>query len=249
MCLQSIGDLLANASPADKPAAQQRLFDKVLDSLVGDDSRYMAAALRMKDHNGDFVLRSRQGNVDWFHWQKLPLTKGTLADEVVRTGRLSIVTDVIEDAHKFANSSWISSVGIKSALCVPLKSKGQLVGTLTVYTAYIHHFSHSDAELLTVVASLVAFFAIRSEAERQRDKVLSRLHDSQLEIYTAAKQAAQFDSLHTLIHDQKNLLLKTRRLLGEIKTSGTLGQATEVAAEAERWVGENERKLRRTTEA
>ena len=87
---------------------------------------------------------------------KTPLKIGEgLNGYVVKTGRPIIVDDVKND-RRIKYPTIVKKENVCSALCVPIKFKGKVLGVISAYSKTPRHFSEEEMRLLTAFASQVA---------------------------------------------------------------------------------------------
>jgi GAF domain-containing protein len=111
-----------------------------------------------------------------------------IVGRVFQSGKYEIIKDIDKDIDKkgseFTNVEWIKSQNLKSFICFPLLVLGKVIGTLSLFTGYVHEFTESDIEFLENVSFLLAAFRVRSrkikEVEIPRDtstnSEIERLH-------------------------------------------------------------------------
>ncbi|MBI4577364.1 MAG: tetratricopeptide repeat protein, partial [Planctomycetes bacterium] len=110
-----------------------------------------------------------------------------VAREVVQTGRTLLVTDARGD-ERLAGSSSVAELDLRSVLCVPLRTRGQMCGALYVdHRAEAEAFGRRDREVLEAFADQAG---IALENARLHQQELAR----QAEL---ARRAAEVERLNT----------------------------------------------------
>jgi len=126
--------------------------------------RVKACTIRQLDESGELV-----DIVASYGLSERYLTKGTV--EVQKSlhtyqalsGQPTIIPDISQDG-RLQYPAEARAEGISSMLCVPLLIRGKAEGVICVYGAEVDHFSQSDAEFLSALASEGATAVVNARA-------------------------------------------------------------------------------------
>lgn len=155
-------------------SAYKAIANKLVDYLMP----YKVCILRLTfDGQSVFVTNKAHSDGDargWLHRVDEPRVIGQkIVGRVFQSGKYEIVEDIAKSEDEFTNLEWIRSQNLKSFICFPLLMLGKVVGTLSLFTGYIHEFTESDIDFLENVSFLLAAFRVRSrrikEVEIPRD--------------------------------------------------------------------------------
>jgi len=116
---------------------------------------------------------------------------GTIVRRVVRSGE-SLLTEDVTNAEGISTSVSMFNLGIKSAMCVPLRHEDTIIGALNVDSAGMGVFTRDDLHLMTILGNIVGTAIVNS-----------RLHEDKLR---AERLAAIGQSMAGLAHDIKNIM-------------------------------------------
>jgi signal transduction histidine kinase len=141
------------------------------------------------------------------------------AGRVYATGQQIIIKNLDERANEFQNVKWIQRNHLKSYACFPLSVKETVVGTLSVYTGFVHNFDKSDIKFLENISFLIAAFVESVRVIGELDETRQQLQNEWGKILDSARKVG-FDRLvDDVLHGYKNELLKVLDALKEYKTS------------------------------
>jgi PAS domain S-box-containing protein len=121
------------------------------------------------------------------HLDEPGMTAGTL-----RSGRLTVCTDIASDPLVAAWREWARERGYAAAASVPLKNGGRVIGALSLYSAVPGAFDREETDVLERLAADVAFAieaAAFDKARRQAEGELAALNH-ELERRVAARTQA-----------------------------------------------------------
>ncbi len=123
---------------------------------VAEAMKVKACSLRLLDRATDTLTISAMHGLSQHYMQKGPvkLEKSQLDQEVLQ-GRTVYIRNAATDP-RFQYPDQARSEGIASVFCVPLVSKGQILGVLRVYSAVERNFTTFDEEFLLTLANVSA---------------------------------------------------------------------------------------------
>lgn len=99
-----------------------------------------------------------------------------LAGWVAQTGKVAIVKDVSKDPRFLPGVDNLVHVGIRSAVCMPLKNKGRTLGVIELVNCFEETFPSEDLSLLKVMADYAAI-AINNATYVKRVQELTIIDD------------------------------------------------------------------------
>lgn len=115
----------------------------------------------------------------------------TIVDRVIRSGESLIVNDA-GAASDFAPSASIMRLGIRSAMCVPLRHQNLIIGALTAEAPGQGVFEPEDLRLFQLLGNIAGTAIVESRLREEKVK--------------AERMAAIGQSMAGLAHDIKNIL-------------------------------------------
>jgi len=143
------------AGPAGQGVLQQTL------ALIAEHATRLlgvaAASLLLCDESGNelwFAAGSGAG-ADFVLGKSLPIGRG-IAGWVAQHGQAALAPDVRQDPRWYGDFDHGSGFTTHSLLCVPLKSKGQIIGVLEAVNKESGQFDQDDLWLLNALAAPVA---------------------------------------------------------------------------------------------
>ncbi len=98
--------------------------------------------------------------------------------QVLLTGN-SFVCNDIADFHHDGWQDFANANGIASFMILPLRKAGEIMGTLSLYSASANLFNEQECKLLEEVAGDISFALNAFERERSRDRAERRLQASE----------------------------------------------------------------------
>ena len=121
---------------------------------VAEAMKVRACSLRLLDRTTDILTISAMHGLSQQYMQKGPvkLEKSQLDREVLQ-GQTVYIRNVASDP-RFQYPEQAHSEGIVSVFCVPLASKGQVLGVLRVYSGVERDFTAFDEEFLLTLANV-----------------------------------------------------------------------------------------------
>lgn len=157
---------------------EQSVYKTIANKLVDYLMPYKVCIVRLTfDGQSLFVTDKAHSDGDekgWLGRVDEPRVMGQkIVGKVFQSGRHEKVEDITKREDEFNNLEWIRSQNLKSFVCFPLLMLGKVIGTLSLFTGYIHEFTESDIIFLENVSFLLAAFRVRSriikEIEVPRD--------------------------------------------------------------------------------
>jgi GAF domain-containing protein len=117
----------------------------------------------------------------------------TIVGHVVRTTESMIVSDTAEAAADYLDANVLHTAGFRSALILPLISKGRAVGTLNVVSRQPNGFKPPHAEALRPIAEIlaVAYMAQQLQVSLGRYRTMEAMSELTLSIATEINSALQ----------------------------------------------------------
>ncbi|OKH48722.1 hypothetical protein NIES30_09285 [Phormidium tenue NIES-30] len=181
---QEIADLLARNSEMPYKSCIIRVKSQSIDSL-----HIKAVSL------WDDVTQNRDDS-------PLFIKDGRLPEQVVKTGKRLVVRDIRSPEHitKFVNQNWILENKLDSYGCFPLTVKGEVIGTLSLYTGFNYEFYPDAVIFIQHVADSLASFIYRT----RQDRFILRLERSQRLCQNDYSNLVRQDYLRNFIETRKD---------------------------------------------
>jgi two-component system NtrC family sensor kinase len=216
-------------------------LDEVLESTIQGIREILqveAGSLVLLDEEiGGMVFRKtfspEQG---WITGRTIQSEKGIIG-YVVQTGESKLVNNVERDPHFSAEVDEEAGLTSRTILCVPLKSRGRVMGAIEVINKLDGVFTRQDLELLQAMAASVAVAVDNANLYSELADFAKELERSQAQLVQAEKMAAIGRLAASIAHEINNPLqavhnslhLSLHEGLGDDKRMQYLGMArTEV---------------------
>jgi len=134
-------------------------LDEMLGLLVEMAARVMhargCALMLLDEERGELILRATYG-LNAGYRERPPLRAGEgIAGLVAQAGQTLVVDDVRRDA-RYSHPEVARQEGLVSLLCVPLRVRERVIGTLSGYTGAPHSFAPEEIGLFQTLANQTA---------------------------------------------------------------------------------------------
>ncbi|MCS7311099.1 MAG: GAF domain-containing protein, partial [Armatimonadetes bacterium] len=128
----------------------------------------------LDEERGELVLKATQAESEEYR-QKPPLRVGeSIAGRAVAENRIMVIPDVqAHPDYRFPDIA--QKVGLHSMVCVPLRVRERVIGTLNCYTDRPHLFTDEELRTLEAVANQAAL-AIDHAKLMVRSAILQEMH-------------------------------------------------------------------------
>jgi len=205
--------------------------------------RYVSIFLLDEDSN-DLVLRAGAGDRMVPDGTRIPLEARSINTHVTRTGEPLLVNDVSQEPLYLLIEEMADT---RSELCVPIKVKGQVIGTLDVQSTELHAFDESDLSTLQTLAhqAAIAIENARLFAETKRNAndltlllgtstAISSTLDLDQILETVAHQittslVSTFCRITLLDETRENLVIRATSPIRDQEAKGALGRRCPLA--------------------
>jgi len=147
----------------------QVIAEKLVDHLMP----YKVCIVRLTFDGKSLIVTDKahsDGREGWKDRSDEPRYLGQgLVGTVFESGESIEISNISERKEEFTNGDWIESQGLKSFICFPLIILGKVIGTLSLFTGYVHEFTKGDLEFLENVSFLLAAYKVRAEKVKKED--------------------------------------------------------------------------------
>jgi two-component system NtrC family sensor kinase len=166
-----------------------------------------AASVALRDDEANelwFAAASGEGS-EFMPGLRLPLGQG-LAGWVATRGEPVIVPDVYADDRFFRDIDKSSGFTTRSILCVPLTTKGRIIGAIEVMNKNSGEFDKEDLVLLQSLATSAATAIENAQLYEKQARTINRLAETQHQLVQSAKLAAVGELAAGIAHEINNPL-------------------------------------------
>jgi signal transduction histidine kinase len=194
------------------------MYKDISEKMVGSELSYRACVIRALDDTGHLTTVARAGDgITWDGYRDGPISPAQgLAGKVLASGDKEIVEVINGKKSAFENVAWVEANGLKSCVILPLKTKKQVFGTISLFTGHIHRFSIDDIHLLESLAFLIASFVESMRLGGELHKTQHELRMERDRILGSARAVGFNLSDQSLLHDYKHEL---QRIQSELKVA------------------------------
>ena len=162
--LAELSFLALRSSPEE---LMDRAVEWVADALGAD----VVVVYEVSEDSGEGVLKAGKGvKKQLLGKYRQPLKEGTEFYYTYTSSSPVIVKDVAKE-KKFKINPDAYSLGLKSGMCIPIRSGGKPYGTLCIYTKKRRSFSKEDVSFAQSVADILGLAIERGRHERELDRV------------------------------------------------------------------------------
>jgi signal transduction histidine kinase len=238
-------EILQRVLEVSRLMAETRLLTPLLDRVMDEAVKLTRAErgyLVLLRSDGSHEIRVRRGRPRDTSSLTTDEISNSIVDQVVRTAKPLIVHDAIADP-RFSNAMSIINLKLRSVMCAPLISRGNLIGALYVENRTVTgRFNENDLPPLILFATQAAV-AIENAAlnEDLEGRVAERTRElqaalNQLErnwMSVVETNRLQTELLSNVAHDMRSPLTIVVGALSAMD-SGILGETTPQQKE---WVG------------
>jgi len=210
---KAIGHALRGVVPFDRAA------------LILDDPEGVFRVLRM---DGAVPLPSTTPKGDI--WPR----EGTRTGWIIDAGTVLISPDLRDD-DRFIEHAPLIAAGILSALSVPLKAKGKVIGTLNVGSREVERYGERECELLVAIADQVVLAIQNMLAYEEITELKSRLEQENLYLQEESRADGVLADVIGESPAIQKVLAAVRRVAGTGSTvlvTGETGTGKEVVVRA-----------------
>ncbi|MGP1382426.1 MAG: GAF domain-containing protein [Thainema sp.] len=150
------------ADPDNRKFPQSEVYKSITDQFVGSLTPYKACILREGHGDKLFVIeRSCTSDISFNGKGLEPRSiEGYLVGEAYQKKEPIIINDIDKEIKRFHSLDWIHAQKLKSFICFPLAIQGESVGTISLFTGYIHKFTENDLEFLENISYLLAAYIV-----------------------------------------------------------------------------------------
>ncbi len=176
--LERTATQVATLSEISRTLTGNLYLEEVLQLLVHITAQTLGykivTVMLLDEERGELVLKATQAESDEYR-KKPPLRVGeSVAGRAVAEGRIIVVPDVrVHPDYRFPDLA--EREGLHSMVCVPLRVREQIIGTLNCYTDRPHLFSDEELRTLEAVANQAAL-AIDHAKLMVRSAILQEMH-------------------------------------------------------------------------
>ncbi|NJL90486.1 MAG: DUF1822 family protein [Coleofasciculaceae cyanobacterium SM2_1_6] len=149
------------------------IYQEIAENLVGQLMPYKVCIVRLTFDGKSLIVTDKahsDGKIGWNGRSDEPRYLGQgLVGTVFKSGEFIEISNISERKNEFTNRDWIESQGLESFICFPLIILGKVIGTLSLFTGYVHEFTKGDREFLENVSFLLAAYKVRAEKVKKED--------------------------------------------------------------------------------
>jgi two-component system sensor histidine kinase DegS len=198
--LSTLSGLLAQAERSED------VFPMAVEIVADVVDIEIALIYSLDTKNGELVLSAYHGVPQEFALgvDRMKLGEG-FNGRVAESGELMMVSDAAEDPRLSREA--VRREGIKAQLVLPLKSRGMVVGTLTVASRQKREFSKEEVELLTAIANQIGIAIDRTNLYQEQLAVTELLRLSEAKYRDLFEEAS--DAI--LVHNMEGIISEANK--------------------------------------
>jgi GAF domain-containing protein len=137
------------------------VYSFITRQLIGELTPYKVCVLRIRHGDNFFITEfaattdikiSGKGNTP------RKIQERGIVGEVARSKKYVKIEDINQEEERFISFSWIRDNRLRSFICFPLEFQGDVIGTISLFTGYLHVFNDSDIDFLRQVSDLLSTY-------------------------------------------------------------------------------------------
>lgn len=226
----------------------QDVYQFVVNNLVGSQTAYKVAIIRIANKNKEFEIteQAKTEDISWIYRKQDSVKIGhNIVAEVFNTNNPLKIENIDKKFNRFFNKKWIKNNDLKSFICIPLSLGEEPVGTLSVYVGYKHIFSKSGIYFLENIAFLTAGIVAIDRYKNQLKQTQLELEDERLELeherrkFTSISRSLSYNSvMKNFLHKYKNELIEFSEDLHKLsdKSSKSNQQKKRIIQDRVNWI-------------
>ena len=222
----------------------QKIYEFLAESLISPITSYKVCIIRQANEQGDFEVMVEKGteDIDWTNRNKSPVKKN--AQTTISRSRNNkealyedITREAIEQGH-FDNSDWIRDNNLKSLACLPLIANGEMVGNITVYTAYKHIFFQDDRDFLENIAFVTASIIATDRIKKSLRVIQRELTEERHKFFATSRQVSYDSVIKGFLHQYKNELIEFSEVFSQLSedSSKSVNQKQQIIDGQKGWI-------------
>jgi signal transduction histidine kinase len=216
--LQSIFSAEVNQTSVDL----QKIYEFLAESLISPITSYKVCIIRQANEQGDFEVMVEKGteDIDWTNRNKSPVKKNAQTTiSRSRNNKEALYEDITQEAIEqgnFDNSDWIRDNNLQSLACLPLIANGEMVGNITVYTAYKHIFFQDDKDFLENIAFVTASIIATDRIKKSLRVIQRELTEEKHKFFATSRQVSYDSVMKGFLHQYKNELIELSEVFSQL---------------------------------
>jgi two-component system sensor histidine kinase DegS len=201
------------SSVASQSLELEQVLRGSVDSVTGMMKVDAALVFLVDKESGDLALAAYQGVSEGFVQSigRIKVGEG-FNGKVAETGEPLSVEDVTHDPCLTRTA--VSEEGIRSQLIVPLKSRGQVMGTLCVAMRSYRHFHKDEVELLTAISNQIGVAVENAHLYEYEREAAERIRASEARYRELFENANDAIWVHDMAGDIVAANKATEKILG-----------------------------------
>ncbi|MBN1492851.1 MAG: FHA domain-containing protein [Candidatus Omnitrophica bacterium] len=207
----------------DMPTVLDKILALVLDITKADRGYILLLDKETKEPLPQVVHKTKSGSKSS---AEIAISR-TIIDQVVKRGEALLISDA-QDKKNMQVSESIIFHQIRSAMCVPIKHKDEILGILNVDTkSATKAFTQEDLELLSVVSREVGLAIANAQLFDDLKRAYEELKNRQAALVEAEKIAALGALAGGIVHEINNPLtsvISYSELIGKNLEAGKLAE-------------------------
>jgi len=136
--------------------------------------------------------------------------------EAIRTGNPVVVVDIATDKRLDPWLDMLKSFGVKTIVCIPLKSKGKAFASYVLYDTRLRNISDAELNILETLSPMISIAFVCNEyldSSKKAEKKLMALAAAEAAAAAEKKKSEELEALNQQLHASEQQLRASEQQL------------------------------------